>query len=255
MKTKFFAILLLLVGGISCVNAQSVDQVVKKYMDARGGEDRWSKLSTLKMHGSIEIAPNMTAPFTMFFKDKNKFRFELELQGMKMIQALDGDSGWSVMPFMGKMDPERMSAEEIKSAKEQADFTGDLHDYKKKGNQVEVLGTEDMEGTETIKVKVLKKNQDITYLNLDATSYLTLKESQKIKMQDKEVESFTYPSNYKEVNGYTFPFSFEVRGSDQESMGQVMNIEKIEINPVIEDALFLMPAITSAVQPTDGSKK
>ncbi|MBL0104063.1 MAG: hypothetical protein IPP51_10135 [Bacteroidetes bacterium] len=78
------------------------------------------------MQGSIEVSPGMKAPFSMKIKDQKKVRFELEIQGMKMITACDGESGWKIVPFAGKTDPERMSAEEIKDSKEQADVTGDL---------------------------------------------------------------------------------------------------------------------------------
>lgn len=255
MKAKFvFLIVSVFILSLGS-NAQTVDEIIINHLNATGGPDKWAKLNSMKMTGNIDIAPGMKAPFTMFFKDKNKFRFELEVQGMTMIQALDVDSGWSIVPFSGKTDPERMSPEEVKSSKQQADFTGDLYNYKDKGNTVEYLGKEDMEGTDTYKLKVTRKNNDITYMYLDAASYLTLKETTKIKMQDKEVESATLQSNYKDVDGIKFPFSLEVRGADDESTGQMMTIETIEINPVVDDKMFKMPAMASAVQPASGETK
>ncbi len=255
MKTKLFTFLAIAIFFSVTTQAQSLDEIIKQHIVATGGAEKWANLTTLKMNGSIEIAPGMKAPFVMYFKNKNKFRFELEVQGLTMIQALDVDSGWSVVPFSGKTDPERMSEEEIKSSKQQADFTGDLYNYKEKGNTVELMGKEDMEGTDTYKLKITRKNNDITYMYLDATSYLSLKETTKIMMQDKEIESATIPSNYQDVKGFKFPFSLELRGGDDESTGQTMTIESIEINPSIDDALFVMPAIASAVQPKNEEVK
>jgi len=255
MKTKlimpvilFFALL------ANVVSAQSADDVVNKFIEARGGKAKWDQLTSLKMTGNIDIGPNMKAPFTILMKDKTKFRFEMEIQGMKMIQALDGDSGWAIVPFGGKKDPERMSPDDVKTAQEQADYTGDLYDYKKKGNTVELLGKEDMEGTETYKLKVTKKNQDVIYIYLDANTYLTLKETSKHKFKDKEVEGSSLPSNYKDVNGYKFPFVMEMRGSDEDSNGQSMTIETVEVNPKIDNTLFVMPPVASAVEPPKDSK-
>jgi len=249
MKTKLFTLIAIAFFISVASQAQSLDEIIKQHIVATGGAEKWASLNTLKMNGSIEIAPGMKAPFIMYFKNKNKFRFELEVQGLTMIQALDVDSGWSIVPFSGKTDPERMSEEEVKSSKQQADFTGDLYNYKEKGNTVEFMGKEDMEGTETYKLKITRKNNDITYMYLDATSYLSLKETTKIMMQDKEIESATIPSNYQDVKGFKFPFSLELRGGDAESTGQTMTIESIEINPSIDDSIFVMPAIASAVEP------
>ncbi len=254
MKSKAIALIVFLFLLSFNLQAQTVDEIITNHINSTGGPEKWGSIKTMKMTGSIDIAPGMKAPFVMFFKDKNKFRFELEVQGMTMIQALEVDSGWSVVPFSGKTDPERMSPEEVKSSKQQADYTGDLYNYKDKGNTVEFLGKEDMEGTETLKLKVLRKNNDIAYIYLDATSYLILKETSKIKMQDKEVESATLPSNYKDVEGLKFPFALEVRGSDDEATGQMMTIDTIVINPEVDDKIFIMPAITSAVKPADEKK-
>ncbi len=255
MNSKLFSLLSISFLISFSALSQSADEIISKHLKATGGNEKWGSLKSVKMSGNIDIAPGMKAPFTMFFKDKNKFRFELEVQGMTMIQALDVDSGWSIVPFTGKTDPERMSPEEVKSSKQQADFTGDLYNYKDKGNTVEYLGKEDMEGTDTYKLKVTRKNNDITYMYLDAASYLTLKETSKIKMQDKEIESSTIPSNYKDVDGIKFPFSLEIRGGDDESTGQTMTIDSIEINPLIDDQIFKMPALVSAVQPAAGESK
>lgn len=250
MKTKQ---LICLVTGVLFTTfsiAQSVDEIVSHYVDALGGKNKWDNLKTLIFTGSVEVGPNMKAPVTMYFKDKNKMRFEMELQGMKMIQALDGDSGWSIVPFSGKTDPERMSPEEVKSTKQQADFTGDLYNYKEKGNTVELLGKEDMEGTETYKLKVTKKDGDVTYMYLDVASYLSLKETSRHKLKDKEVETVLLPSDYRDVDGYKFAFALEMRGGeDEQAMGQLMTIDKIEVNPEIDNNIFAMPPVTSAVQP------
>src|SRR6185369_9015172 len=151
MKSKklFIAIILLLFSATTF--AQTVDEIIASHFKAMGGKDKIASVKSLKMKGNIDIGPDMKAPFTIFMKDGSKVRFEMDLQGMKMIQALEGDSGWYINPFGGKTDPERMSPESVKDSKEQADFTGPLYNYKEKGNTIEYLGKEDMEGTDTYK--------------------------------------------------------------------------------------------------------
>ena len=253
MKTKIILIIGLFISTISF--GQSADEIVSRYLDAVGGKKSLDAIKSVKMTGSVEVGPNMKAPFSMIMKDKTKSRFELEIQGMKMITAVSGDSGWKVVPFTGKTDPERMSPEEVKDSKEQADFTGDLYNWKEKGSAVELVDKEDMEGTEVFKVKITKKEGDITYMYLDAVSYLPLKQSTKIKMKDKEMETATLFSNYKAVNGIKFAFAMEMRqGDDATSPGQVMTIETIEVNPAVSEDLFKMPPMKSAVDPAGTTK-
>ncbi|MFM8431497.1 MAG: outer membrane lipoprotein-sorting protein [Bacteroidota bacterium] len=222
-------------------NSQTLDQIISNNIKAMGGAENWAAVKSIRMNGSMELMPEMKAPVTMLVKDKTKFRFELEFQGMKMIQALDGESGWSVVPFSGKTDPERMSEEDVRSAQESADIAPELFDYKSKGKEVELLGKEDMEGTDSYKLKITKKNGDISYLYVDAQSFLVIKETSRQKFQDKEVEAVSIPSDYRMVGGVMFPFSLEMRGDDEESQGQSMTFDSIEVNPKIDDSVFAFP--------------
>lgn len=242
MKIRLLNLLFFFFVSAGLANAQTVDEVVVKHVNAMGGADKWAKAKSIRMTGSMELGPNMKAPFTITIKDRKKMRFEMEFQGMKMIQAFDGDSGWSVVPFSGKTDPERMSEEEVRGMKEQADFTGDLYDYKVKESLVEVMGKEDMEGTETIKLKVTKKNGDVKYIYLDGQSYITLKETSKQKFDDKEIETVNLLSDFRSVDGLMFPFTMEGRSDEESGMGQSMIMEKIEINPTIDNSVFMMPS-------------
>lgn len=242
MKLFRLVFLSLFILGSFYSQAQTVDEIVDLHLKAMGGQDKWKNVQSIKMKGSLDIGPQMKAPFTMYFKDRKKMRFELEFQGMTMIQAFDGDSGWSVVPFSGKTDPERMSEEEVKGVKDQSDFTPDLYDYKVKGSVVEFLGKEDMEGTETIKLKITQKDGDLKYVYLDAQSYYPLKETSKMKFEDKEVEAVNMLSDFRQIEGLTIPFVMEGRGDEESSMGQSMVMEEVIINPTIEDSLFAMPS-------------
>lgn len=241
MTKKILIIGLALFLGTATSFAQSADEIINKHIEALGGKEKLSNLKTMKMMASIEIAPNMKAPMTLYFVNNKSVRTELEIQGMKMIQVMDGDSGWYIQPFSGKKDPERMDAEMVRETKDETDLTGSLFDYKTKGHSVELIGKEDMEGTETYKFKVTKKSGDVEYVFLDGSSYLVLKETSKHKFKDKEVESETLYSNYKNVEGIMCPFYVENREVGK-GQGQAMNIDAIEVNPKVDLAMFKMPA-------------
>jgi outer membrane lipoprotein-sorting protein len=175
-------------------------------------------------------------------------RVEFTIQGMTGIQAYDGTTGWMVMPFMGKKDPEAMSGDMLKEVKDQADFDGPFIDYAKKGNKVELLGKEKVEGTDAYKIKLTQKDASETIVYIDAESFLEIKMEAKRKMQGQEIEGETILGNYKEVEGMLFPFSIENKAKGQPG-GQTITIDKVELNPTLADSLFAMPKKAEAPAP------
>jgi hypothetical protein len=165
------------------------------------------------------------------------------MQGMTGIQAYDGETAWMIMPFMGKSDPEVMADDQAKNMQEQADIDGPLVDWQEKGHKVELIGLEDVEGTEAYKIKVDLANGDVRYHYLDSEYFITIKQEGKTMMQGNEVEFETVLSDYKEVGGLMFPHSIESKPKGAPS-GQVITIDQIEVDVEVADDLFTMPAPT-----------
>ncbi len=185
----------------------------------------------------------------MEFTRPNRMRMEFTVQGMTGIQAYDGKTGWAVMPFMGKTEPEKMSAEDLKQIEDQADIDGPLVDYKEKGHQVEYLGKDDVEGTPAHKLKVTKKNGDVVTIYLDADAFLEIKAEGKSVRRGQEIEGETFFGDYKEVGGVIIVHSIEIKPKGM-PQGQQIVIEKIEINPEIAADRFAMPPAKEAAKPS-----
>jgi hypothetical protein len=225
--------------------AQTVDEILTKHYETMGGLEKIKALNTMRITGTMLVGPGMEAPITMERKRPGKRRLEFQIQGMTGVQAFDGEKAWSVMPFMGKKDPEAASEEDSKHEKDDADFDGPLVDWKAKGHAVELVGKEPVEGAEAYKLKITKKNGDIEYYYLDAETYLLVKNEGKVKRRGTEVEGEGTWSDYKDVNGYMMPFTMEqgIKGTPQK---QRMTFSKIEINVPLDDARFAMPAVAAA---------
>jgi outer membrane lipoprotein-sorting protein len=240
----------LLVAGLAgaAVQAQTADEIIAKNLTARGGKDKIKAVQSARMTGKMVMGQGMEAPFTMEVARPSKMRMEFTIQGMTGVQAFDGKSGWSVMPFMGKKDPEAMSEDDTKQAADQADMDGVLVDYKDKGHQVEYLGKEDVEGTPAYKLKVTKKNGDIVSVYIDTESYMEIKDAGKTKVRGQEIEGETTFGDFKTVDGLVFPFSIEQKAKGMPG-GMTMSISKIEVNPKLEDSRFAMPAAEKKESP------
>lgn len=232
-------------------SAQTADELIEKNVKARGGMDKLKAVQTMKVTGKMKMGP-MEAPIIITKKRPSNFRAEFTIQGMTGVQAYDGSTGWMVMPFMGKKDPEQLSADMLNEVKEEADFDGPMIDYKSKGNKVELVGKEDVQGTPAYKLHITTKDGNESNVYLDADSFLEIKSDSKRKVQGQEMETETTIGDYKDTGGLLFPMSIETHAKGREG-AQSITIEKIELNPAAVDAsLFKMP---EAKKPAEEPKK
>lgn len=229
-----------LLGTARDAHAQTVDEILAKHYDARGGLEKLKAVQTMRMTGKMVMGMGMEAPLTIEMKRPDKMRVDFSVQGMVGSQAYDGTVGWQVMPFMGKTDAEPVGADELKQLQDQADMDGALVDWKAKGHLVELVGKEPVEGAEAYKLKLTLKNGDVRHIYLDAEHFLEIRTDSKTTRMGGEVEIETSSSDYKAVEGLTFPFSMQMgaKGSPQK---QTIAIEKIELNVPVDDARFAMP--------------
>ncbi|MCX6246963.1 MAG: hypothetical protein NTW10_04450 [Bacteroidetes bacterium] len=215
----------------------NLDTLLNRYYKA-GGLAKLKDWKSFAMYGK-STNQGMEFPVTIFMKRPEKMRVEVEIQGNKMLQVVNGEVGWTVMPWSGTTDPQDMTADEIRAMKDQTDFEGPLYNWKEKGNKVELIGKEDMEGSQVYKVKVTRANGNIETDFIDAENYISLKVSSVVKFQGNDVESDTYPGNYKDVDGVMMPFSIENK-SKGVSISHVM-IDRYEVNKEMDDNLFVKP--------------
>jgi len=223
----------------------TVDELLAKNAAAKGGMEKLRALKSARFSGTMAMGGGMEAPFTMTKARPEKMRVEFTFQGMTGVQAYDGTTGWTVMPFMGQKDPEALSDELLKQIAEEADFDGPFIDYAKKGNKVELLGKEQVGDSDAYKVKLTTKDASETTVYFDAKSFLEIKMEATRMMQGQEIEGETVFGNYKDVDGLVFPFSIENKAKGMPG-GQTFTIDKIELNPTLSDDSFSMPKKAAA---------
>jgi len=235
------------------LSAQTVDEIIAKNVQARGGMDKIKSVKTVKSTATMSMGGGMEAPGSMIQKRPDMARLEFTIQGLTAIQAYDGKNAWQVMPFMGKKDAELMSADDKKDIEENADIDGPLVDYKSKGNKVELLGKEKVEGTDAYKLKVTLKNGDVINDYIDADSFLEIKQETKRMIRGSEQEIESTLGDYKEVEGLMYPFAMEngIKGGTEK---EKLTISKIELNVPVDDAMFKMPPPAPAAKPEEPKK-
>lgn len=224
-------------------SAQTADEIIKKNIDAKGGLSKLKSIKTIRLTGLFSMPPMgiEDATITVVAKRPNLIRMDIEVMGMVVVRAFDGETAWQIMPTqMGDMETGEMPEDDAKEMKRESDFDGYLIDYKKKGHKVELIGKEDMEGTEVYNLKVTLKDGYVVNFYFDTNNFLELKSKAKTSFQGQDMEGETFYSDYKEVAGILFSHSIEMKLDGQTS--QQVIFEKIELNVDVEDDYFKMPA-------------
>jgi len=238
--TRFFLPVLAAMAIFSfAANAQTVDEVIAKNVQAHGGAEKLKSVRSLRTTAKFSQG-SFRADFRQENKRADKVREEFIIQGLAQVQAYDGKTGWQISPFGGRKDPELLSQDDLKSLVVDADIDGPLVDYKEKGHKAELVGHDSVEGTDCFKIKLSMKNGDVRYYYLDADSFLELKLEIQTTIRGALQENELYYGDYEQVNGIYYPFAVEQAQKGSASRAQI-TVEKIEQNIPLEDAHFTMP--------------
>ena len=268
----------------------SAEEIVGKNAAARGGLEAWRAVQTMTLSGKLGAGGNQRAtlnvpstnvpaprgrgasvnamvaprpvdevqlPFVMELKRPRKMRFELQFSGQTAVQVFDGLNGWKLRPYLNRRMVEPYTADEMKQASAQADLDGPLMDYQAKGTKVELAGAEKVEGRDTYKIKLTKKNGETQHVWIDAGTFLETK----IEGQPRVLDGVAHPvevyfRDYRAVSGLQIPFVLETKvlSVGKTVMGlkdpavppEKVVIDRVVVNPQLADSLFAKPEVEVA---------
>jgi len=229
----------------SSAHAQTVDDVVRRYVEARGGLAKLHAVQGLRLTGTLEL-PGVSVPYVLELKRPNKMRTEITVEGQKGIQAFDGRTAWKQLPLPGE-GPRPMDPDEAADARAQADVDmSPLVDAAAKGFTVELEGRDRLPGGDTIKLLVQGKDGPPRTMHIDTRTHLVVETLDRRDVDGKPVEFVTEIGDYRAVEGLVFPHRLEVGPRDAPDQRQRLVLEKVEVNPPLDDARFSMPPAPSA---------
>jgi outer membrane lipoprotein-sorting protein len=240
MKIRILSITLLLFVPLAAA-AQTADEIVKKALDARGGVDKLKAVRSERVTGRISFSREVEGSFVVELKRPLKMHVEISIEGQKVIRVYDGkSSGWMINPLAGTRDAQPLSPEDLKNISDESDFDGPLVDYKTKGNQIELVGKENLDDKPVYRLKLTNKNGDVRFYFFDASTFLLLKWEGNRKSGDQDLPWESFFSDFREVQGLKYPFRID-QGSPGTDIKQTLTTEKMEINPQIDDSHFAKP--------------
>ncbi len=246
MKTNLLLATFLCLLPLHFSPAQTLDEIIKKAIDARGGMDKIKAVQSERITGRITFSQGIEGTLVLELKRPHKLYSEITVKGEKVLRVYDRKSGgWTVNPFSDNKNVLEMPADELKEMPDESDLDGPLVDYKTKGSQVELAGKEDAEGKAVYRLKITSKSGEVRSYLIDGSTYLTTKWEEVRKVVDQELPWECVLSDYREVQGLKFPFKID-QGSPGTEYKQTLTIDKIEINPKIDESHFAKPAASKA---------
>jgi hypothetical protein len=239
---RYAVLVLLAISSFSSLaRTQTADELIAKNIQARGGMDKLKAVKSYRYTAKLELGGGFTARASQENLRPNLVRETFAIQGMTAVQAYDGSAGWQIQPFQGHKDPELMGEDDLRDMQLDSDFDGALVDYKEKGNTVEFLGHDIVDGDDALRLKVTLKNGDLIYYYLDPDTFLEIRKEIQQNIRGAVRERIVDLGSYKPVNGVMFPFSIAV-GSKANPGAQTFTLEKMEANVEIPSTDFALPA-------------
>ena len=248
----------IVLAAVSCLSvlslAQTADELVNRNIQAKGGMDKIKAIKSVRITGKLNGGGGFTAATMQENERPNLVRETFSLQGMTAVTAYDGSTGWQIQPFGGHKDPEYMGEDDLKDLLLDADFDGPLADYKEKGNTVEFLGHDVVDGDDALRLKATLKDGDIIYYYLDPDTYLEIRKEIQEFIRGSVRESVIELGSYKPVAGVMYPHSI-AQGTKANPGAQTTTVEKIEVNIPIDKADFAVPPSLKQAPKADASEK
>src|SRR5437762_6114437 len=94
----------------------TVDELVAKNIEAKGGATTLQNLQSLRAAGKLLVQQGqIELGYLQTKKRPDEVRTEASLQSMTQIQAYDGKEGWRVSPFFGRKDRSEEHTSELQS--------------------------------------------------------------------------------------------------------------------------------------------
>src|SRR5215469_7895008 len=242
IATLLFAALLSMFAGRDAL-AYTAEELVAKNLAAKGGLENLRAIHSLRLEGKMLVnGDTLELKVVTLVKHPDAIRYEAEIQGLTQIQACDAGQAWQINPFQGRKDPEKLSADDAKGMGEDAaDFLVTLVDYQAKGYTLEYLGSEDIEGSPALKLRVSRKNGDSTLVYLDPDQFLEVRTVNRRIEHGVPHETISDYGDYEKVGGVYVALAIDswTKGTTDH---QKVQYDKAQANVAIDDGAFRFPA-------------
>jgi len=204
--------------------AQTVDEIINKHINAMGGKEKMMSLKTAKMTAVFKGGQGGEFGLVIIKKHLIGFRQEQTGNGNTFVGIVTPTKNWGFR--LGQTAAEGKDEVYFKATKNQLDLQGPFINYKEKGIKIEAVGKETIDGIACYKLKVIFiDGTDLSY-------YIDAKTNFIYKISYKTTYAYTLTNYKKNADDYWFPYTTKnIRGG-------LANYNKIETNIIVDNKTF-----------------
>jgi hypothetical protein len=222
------------------LRAQTVDEIIARNLAARGGAERLRAIQTQRLVGRISFGADPAMPIMVEIKRPGRMRNEIVVDQKAIVRVTDGNSGWALNPLAGDSAPRPLTADELGNMAGGADLEGPLLDYVAKGNLIELIGKDSVEGRPAWKLKVTLPSGEVRYDYVDAESWLETKREGSIRNAGKPQDVESYFSDYRPVNGVMISWLIASSTPGTAYTHRIV-FDSVAVDQAIDDTRFSLP--------------
>ncbi len=230
----FFGLALAANPGLS----QTAQEILKKMVEAQGGNKVFASIKDMTLSGTLEIIQQgMSGTLTVYKKEPDKRRADVEVQGFVITQAYDGQRAWGTN--MQTFVTEAFSGEEAASLKRQSlPIISSLYP-EKYGISYVYKGKEKIDSKDYLVLEASYPDGFKATIYVDPETNLIFKtKARTTSPMVGEVETEQISSDYKKVNGMTIAHRIVTYTNGQEYTR--ITISGVSFNTGLDDSLFKM---------------
>ena len=214
---------------------QTVDEVISKHIDAIGGKEKLSGITSFRITNSVDVMGNET-PSTITVANGTGYRSELEFNGTKIIQVYTATGGWVTTP--DNPDPKAMSDAQFKSGQDQIYIDPFLY-IASRGAKAELTGREKAGDVNAYKIKLSYANGASATYYVDPATYYIVQVLKTGEMMGQQMNITISYSDFKKTDGgVVFPNQTTTSFGEQFSM--TAKLKNLELNVAVDAGLLTM---------------
>jgi hypothetical protein len=178
MYRSLVASLCFFIGFSFSLKAQSADAIVAHLIDALGGKDKLQSINSLYQEGTCVLDNGSNVRIRTWRVFDRLYRQEIDFGVGRVVVIVTPRQGWISSPRTGGIF-KALPAEQVKALQTEIDPAGVFIDYRQKGNKIEKIGTDTLDGHPCFKLQVWFPNNESIIYSVDQQSFYLRKETRR----------------------------------------------------------------------------
>ncbi|MBS1746727.1 MAG: hypothetical protein JST21_11210 [Bacteroidetes bacterium] len=217
---------------------QSVDDIISNHIDALGGKDKVSQITSIYSEGSLNVMGMSANTKTTILRGKG-YKSESDFNGQNLVEVITDHGGWSINPFAGASSPTSMGDDEFQIKYDDLLMPDPLVNYAADSGKVELSGQEQIGDVNAFKIKYTNKYNKSTDYYIDPSTWYIIKTTTTASIMGQEITVNTTFSKYQQSDyGVFFPFQTDV---DLSQYAVSVTLTKVNVNTAVDPSIFDMP--------------